>query len=66
MFASVKEHRKVIKMLQQMTQCIHTTGNRLLMRWQSQAIKTKVSSRGEKQIASKDRSSININSNSCT
>jgi hypothetical protein len=52
-------------MLQQMTQCIHTTGNRLLVRWQSQVVRTKVSSRGEKQIASKDTSSININGNSC-
>lgn len=47
MFASVKEHRKVVKMLQLMTQCIHTTRNRLLMRWQSQAVRTKVSLRGE-------------------
>jgi hypothetical protein len=62
MFASAKEHRKIVKMLQQMTQCIHTTGNRLLMRWQSQAVRTIV---GEKQIASKGRSSININGNSC-
>ncbi len=61
MFASADNHRKIIEMLQQMTQCIHTTGNRLLMRWQNQAVRTKVSSRGEKKITNKCRSSININ-----
>jgi hypothetical protein len=50
MFTSAKAHRQVVKTLQQMTQSIHTTRNRVLMRWQSQAIRTKVSSRGKNKL----------------